>query len=154
MLAFVRANKLNKIITSGGRNPKIGIITTGKAYLDVRQALDELGIDEVKCNDSALRIYKIGCPWPIAAQDLVEFAQGLDLIIVVEEKRSLIEVQVREELYGTANQPVVHRQEGRAGQLAVPGQGRARSQRRRHLHRRTAAARTAPTTNWPPTWRG
>ena len=48
MLAFVRANKLNRIITSGGRNPKIGVITTGKSYLDVRQALDELGIDEVK----------------------------------------------------------------------------------------------------------
>ena len=61
MLAFVRANKLNKIITSGGRNPKIGIITTGKAYLDVRQALDELGIDEVKCNDLGLRLFKIGC---------------------------------------------------------------------------------------------
>ena len=66
MLAFVRANKLNQIITSGGRNPKIGIITTGKTYLDVRQALDELGIDEVKCNDLGLRLFKIGCPWPIA----------------------------------------------------------------------------------------
>src|SRR5947209_4250653 len=51
MLAFVRANKLNKVITTGGRNPKIGVITTGKSYLDVRQALDELGIDDVKCND-------------------------------------------------------------------------------------------------------
>ena len=66
MLAFVRANKLNNIITSGGRNPKIGIITTGKAYLDVRQALDELGIDEVKCNDLGLRLFKIACPWPIS----------------------------------------------------------------------------------------
>ena len=62
MLAFVRANKLNRIITSGGRKPKIGIITVGKSYLDVRQALDELGIDEVKCNDLGLRLYKVGCP--------------------------------------------------------------------------------------------
>ena len=106
MLAFVRANKLNKYITSGGRKPKIGVITVGKSYLDVRQALDELGIDEVKCNDLGIRLYKIGCPWPISRDDLKEFADGLDLIIVVEEKRSLIEVQVREELYGTANQPV------------------------------------------------
>ena len=106
MLAFVRANKLNRQITSGGRNPKIGVITVGKSYLDVRQALDELGIDEVKCNDLGLRIHKIACPWPIARQELQEFACGLELIIVVEEKRSLIEVQVREELYGTANQPV------------------------------------------------
>src|SRR6187397_187076 len=98
MLAFVRANRLNRIITSGGRAPKIGIITTGKAYLDVRQALDELGIDEMKCNDLGLRIFKIACVWPIGRQELAEFAQGLDLIIVVEEKRSLIEVQVHEEL--------------------------------------------------------
>src|SRR5258705_369160 len=106
MLAFVRANKLNKYITSGGRKPKIGVITVGKSYLDVRQALDELGIDEVKCNDLGIRLYKIGCPWPISRDDLKQFADGLELIIVVEEKRSLIEVQVREELYGTANQPV------------------------------------------------
>src|SRR6516165_446828 len=106
MLAFVRANKLNRTITSGGRNPKIGIITTGKSYLDVRQAFDELGIDELKCNELGIRLYKVACVWPLSRRELAEFAQGLDLIIVVEEKRSLIEVQVREELYGTANQPV------------------------------------------------
>jgi indolepyruvate ferredoxin oxidoreductase len=106
MLAFVRANKLNRIITSGGRDPKIGIITTGKSYLDVRQAFDELGIDEIKCNELGIRLFKAGCAWPLSRRELKEFAQGLDLIIVVEEKRSLLEVQVREELYGTANQPI------------------------------------------------
>jgi indolepyruvate ferredoxin oxidoreductase len=106
LLAFVRANKLNKWITSGGRNPKIGIATTGKSYLDVRQALDELGIDEVRCNELGIRLFKIACPYPLSRAELAEFAMGLDLIIVVEEKRSLIEVQVREELYGTPNQPV------------------------------------------------
>ena len=140
MLAFVRANKLNKYITSGGRKPKIGVITVGKSYLDVRQALDELGIDEVKCNDLGMRLYKIACPWPISRQDLKEFAEGLELIIVVEEKRSLIEVQVREELYGTANQPVCIGKKDEQRQLAVSGQGRARSQRRRDLHRRAHPA--------------
>ena len=123
MLAFVRANKLNQMITSGGRNPKIGVITTGKAYLDVRQALDELGIDEVKCNDAGIRLFKIGCVWPIPRQDLMEFAQGLDLIIVVEEKRSLIEVQVREELYGTANQPVCIGKKDEQGNWLFPVKG-------------------------------
>ncbi|MEX2035173.1 MAG: indolepyruvate ferredoxin oxidoreductase family protein, partial [Xanthobacteraceae bacterium] len=84
MLAFVRVNKLNKVITAGGRNPRIGVITTGKSYLDVRQALDELGLDEVKCNDFGLRIHKIACPWPIGRQELADFARGLDLIVVVE----------------------------------------------------------------------
>ena len=60
MLAFIRANKINKIITSGGAKAKIGIITTGKAYLDVRQAFDELGIDEIKCNALGIRLFKIG----------------------------------------------------------------------------------------------
>ncbi|MFL5206293.1 MAG: indolepyruvate ferredoxin oxidoreductase family protein, partial [Microvirga sp.] len=107
MLAFVHANKLNRIITSGGPNAKIGIVTVGKSYLDVRQAFDQLGIDEVKCNDLGIRLLKIGCPWPISRAELRDFAKGLELIIVVEEKRSLIEVQVREELYGIANPPVV-----------------------------------------------
>ncbi|HET7166319.1 MAG TPA: indolepyruvate ferredoxin oxidoreductase family protein [Pseudolabrys sp.] len=123
MLAFVRANKLNQIITSGGRTPKIGIITTGKAYLDVRQAFDELGIDEIKCNDLGLRLFKIACVWPIGRQELADFAQGLDLIIVVEEKRSLIEVQVREELYGTANQPVCIGKKDEQGNWLFPVKG-------------------------------
>ena len=62
MLAFVKANKLNRVIISGGRDPKIGIITVGKSYLDVRQAFDELGIDEVKCNDLGIKLYKVALP--------------------------------------------------------------------------------------------
>ncbi|MCC6778173.1 MAG: indolepyruvate ferredoxin oxidoreductase family protein [Hyphomicrobiales bacterium] len=123
MLAFVRANKLNRYITSGGRNPKIGVITVGKSYLDVRQALDELGIDEVKCNDLGIRLYKVGCPWPISRRDLEQFARGLELIIVVEEKRSLIEVQVREELYGTANQPICIGKKDEQGNWLFPVKG-------------------------------
>ncbi len=123
MLAFVRANKLNRIITSGGRDPKIGIITTGKSYLDVRQAFDELGIDEIKCNELGIRLFKAGCAWPLSQRELKEFAQGLDLIIVVEEKRSLLEVQVREELYGTANQPVCIGKKDEQGEWLFPVKG-------------------------------
>ncbi len=123
MLAFVRANKLNRIITSGGRDPKIGIITTGKSYLDVRQAFDELGIDEIKCNELGIRLFKAGCAWPLSQRELKEFAQGLDLIIVVEEKRSLLEVQVREELYGTANQPVCIGKRDEQGDWLFPVKG-------------------------------
>jgi indolepyruvate ferredoxin oxidoreductase len=123
MLAFVRANNLNHIVLSGGRNPKIGVITVGKSYLDVRQAMDELGLDEVKANDMGLRLYKVACPWPLSQRELVEFAQGLDLIMVVEEKRSLIEVQVREELYGTANQPVCIGKKDEQGNWLFPVKG-------------------------------
>src|SRR5438876_371757 len=123
MLAFVRANKLNRNTTSAGRNARIGVITVGKSYLDVREALDELGIDEVKCNDLGIRLYKVACPWPLSQRELMEFAQGLDLIIVVEEKRSLIEVQVREELYGTANQPVCIGKRDERGNWLFPVKG-------------------------------
>src|SRR5882757_5811200 len=123
MLAFVRANRLNRMICSGGPAPKIGVITVGKSYLDVRQALDELGLDEVKCNDLGMRLYKIACPYPIGRQDLMEFAAGLELIIVVEEKRSLIEVQVREELYGTANQPTCIGKKDENGNWLFPVKG-------------------------------
>jgi indolepyruvate ferredoxin oxidoreductase len=123
MLAFVRANKLNRYITSGGRDPKIGIITVGKSYLDVRQALDELTIDEAMCNDLGIRLFKVACPWPLSQRELKEFAQGLELIIVVEEKRSLLEVQVREELYGTANQPICIGKKDEQGNWLFPVKG-------------------------------
>jgi indolepyruvate ferredoxin oxidoreductase len=123
MLAFLRANKINKLITSGGPNAKIGIITTGKSYLDVRLALDELGIDEVRANALGIRLYKIGCPWPLEPEGLKEFAKGLDLIIVVEEKRSLIEVQVKEELYGTADQPLCIGKKDEKGEWLFPSKG-------------------------------
>ena len=123
MLAFIRANRLNRMITSGGANPKIGIITVGKSYLDVRQAMDELGIDEVMANDLGLRLYKIAAPWPLEPRGLREFARGLDLIMVVEEKRSLIEVQLREELYGSPHQPQCVGKKDERGDWLFPVKG-------------------------------
>ncbi|MFO1146932.1 MAG: indolepyruvate ferredoxin oxidoreductase family protein [Alsobacter sp.] len=123
MVAFVRANGLNRIITSGGPSAKVGVITVGKSYLDVRQALDDLGIDEVRANQLGLRLYKIGCPWPLEPRGLMDFVKGLDLVIVVEEKRSLIEVQVREELYGTANQPTCIGKKDEHGDWLFPVKG-------------------------------
>jgi indolepyruvate ferredoxin oxidoreductase len=122
-VAFVAANGLNRIIASGGRDATIGVITIGKSYLDVRQALDDLGVDEKRCNELGLRLYKIGCAWPIDPVALRDFAHGLSLVIVVEEKRSLIEVQLREELYGAANQPVCVGKRDEAGAWLFPARG-------------------------------
>ena len=123
MVAFVRANGLNRIITSGGPNARIGVVTVGKSYLDVRQAMDDLGIDEVRANQLGLRLYKIGCPWPLEPKGMMEFVKGLDLVIVVEEKRSLIEVQLREELYGTPSQPVCVGKKDENGNWLFPVKG-------------------------------
>ncbi len=97
-LAYVRANKLNQIIWDSP-HARIGIITAGKSYLDTRQALADLGIDEHVAKDIGIRLYKIGMTWPLEAEGVREFAQGLDEIIVVEEKRQILEYQLKEELY-------------------------------------------------------
>ncbi len=123
ILAYLKANRINELVMAGGTAPRIGIITVGKSYLDVRQAMDDLGIDEFRAGNLGLRLLKIGCPWPIGRDVLEEFATGLDLIMVVEEKRSLIEVQVREELYGSAHQPVVIGKKDEAGQWLFPVHG-------------------------------
>jgi indolepyruvate ferredoxin oxidoreductase len=107
ILAFARANAFDRIVNSGGANPKIGIITTGKSYLDVRQALEDLGIDEVRVNQLGVRIYKVGMSWPLEPEGLKAFAQGLELVLVVEEKRALIETQVKEQLYDLPDRPRV-----------------------------------------------
>jgi indolepyruvate ferredoxin oxidoreductase len=97
-LAYARANKLNKIIWDSPQ-PKIGIITAGKSYLDTRQALADLGIDEQAAADIGIRLYKIGMTWPLEADGVHEFAKGLDEILVVEEKRQILEYALKEELY-------------------------------------------------------
>jgi indolepyruvate ferredoxin oxidoreductase len=123
ILAFARANKLDRIVTSGGPDPKIGIITTGKSYLDVRAAMEELGIDEIKANQLGLRLYKVGMPWPLEAEGLKRFADGLDLILVVEEKRSLIETQVKEQLFDLPNRPRVLGKKDENEQWLFPAKG-------------------------------
>ncbi|TFW02369.1 indolepyruvate ferredoxin oxidoreductase family protein [Oxalobacteraceae bacterium OM1] len=97
-LAYVRANKLNQIIWDSP-HARIGIITAGKSYLDTRQALADLGIDEAVAKDIGIRLYKIGMTWPLEADGVHEFARGLDEIIVIEEKRQILEYQLKEELY-------------------------------------------------------
>jgi indolepyruvate ferredoxin oxidoreductase len=97
-LAYVRANKLNQIIWDSP-HARIGIITAGKSYLDTRQALADLGIDEHVAKDIGIRLYKIGMTWPLEAEGVRQFAQGLDEILVVEEKRQILEYQLKEELY-------------------------------------------------------
>ncbi|PZO74579.1 MAG: indolepyruvate ferredoxin oxidoreductase family protein [Mesorhizobium amorphae] len=121
--SFIAANSINRVIFSGGRDAKLGIITVGKSYLDVREALAELGIDESRAEALGLRLFKVGCPWPLDIEHIRDFARGLEAIVVVEEKRSLIETQVREHLYGTAMQPtVVGKRDERGGPL-FPAKG-------------------------------
>ncbi|HEY4318068.1 MAG TPA: indolepyruvate ferredoxin oxidoreductase family protein [Herbaspirillum sp.] len=107
-LAYAHANRLNRIIWDSP-HARIGIITAGKSYLDTRQALDDLGIDEQVAADIGIRLYKIGMTWPLEAEGVRAFAQGLDEILVVEEKRQILEYQLKEELYNWRGQEQQHR---------------------------------------------
>jgi indolepyruvate ferredoxin oxidoreductase len=97
-LAFARANNLNKVIIDGP-NRRFGIVTCGKTYMDVRQALDDLGIDDDYARRIGLSLYKVGMTWPLEREGVRHFAEGLEEILVVEEKRALMENQLKEQLY-------------------------------------------------------
>ena len=101
-LAYVRANKLNhNVIASahGGKSDRYGIIASGKAYNDTRQALNDLGLDDDTCRRLGVRLHKVNVVWPLEATITRDFASGLQEILVVEEKRQVIEYQLKEELY-------------------------------------------------------
>ncbi|RIQ19764.1 indolepyruvate ferredoxin oxidoreductase family protein [Bordetella avium] len=99
-LAYARANKLNRELWSVPNDrARFGIITSGKAYLDTRQALADLGLSEAVCQHIGLRLFKVGMVWPLEATGMQQFAEGLDEILVIEEKRQVIEYQLKEELF-------------------------------------------------------
>ena len=104
--AFALANNLDRIVLDSPQ-AKLGVATCGKSYMDVRQALQYLGIDDAEAARLGLRIYKIGMTWPLEPVNAAKFAEGLEKIIVVEEKRGLIEPQLKEVLYGKAGAPEV-----------------------------------------------
>ncbi len=97
-LAYIRANRLNYNAIEGP-NDRFGIIASGKAFNDTRQALLDLGLDDATCRALGIRLHKVGVVWPLEAQLTREFATGLQEILVVEEKRQVIEYQLKEELY-------------------------------------------------------
>jgi indolepyruvate ferredoxin oxidoreductase len=122
-VAFARANRLDGIVLAGGSRPRIGVVTTGKSYLDTRQALDELGIDEVEAARLGLRLLKIAMVWPLDPEIVRAFAKDLDLVIVIEEKRALIETQLRDLLCNEKSAPLVIGKTDEAGEHLFPAYG-------------------------------
>jgi indolepyruvate ferredoxin oxidoreductase len=97
-LAYIRANRLNHNVIES-KNDRLGLIASGKAYNDLRQALGDLGLDTETCQRLGIRVHKVAVVWPLEAQITREFATGLKEILVIEEKRQVIEYQLKEELY-------------------------------------------------------
>jgi indolepyruvate ferredoxin oxidoreductase len=102
--AWVRTNGLDRAVWDGPRR-RLGIVTTGKAYLDVRQALEELGIDPARARELGLCLYKVALSWPLEPEGALRFARGLEDLLVVEEKRAFVEDQLARLLYNRAERP-------------------------------------------------
>jgi indolepyruvate ferredoxin oxidoreductase len=117
-LEYVRASGVNRIV-DGGPADRIGIITAGKSYLDLRQALRTLGLTEQDLTRYGIRILKLGVIHPVEPEIVREFAAGLTEIVVVEEKRSFIEAAVKNILYGRADMPQVHGKQGPDGRTLL-----------------------------------
>lgn len=117
--AFARANRLDRIVIDSP-NARLGIITTGKSYLDVLQALEYLGLDARACADLGIRVYKVGMTWPLEPMGLRAFARGLSDILVVEEKLSFIESQMKEQMFNWAERPSVVGKYDESGEWILP----------------------------------
>lgn len=102
-LDYARLNKLNRV--SGSRTARIGIVASGKAWQDLNQALSLIGFDGEAAGGVPMRLLKVGMVWPLDKQVVRDFAEGLETIVVVEEKRGLLEDQIRSTLYGTETAP-------------------------------------------------
>ena len=102
--AFVKANKINQSIWSKGKK-NIGIVATGKGYAEVRQALSDLGIDEEYASQIGLHLFKVGMPWPLEESSIIDFCENMNEVLVFEEKRPLVEDQIKEILFNKDNRP-------------------------------------------------
>ncbi len=117
--AFARANHIDKVVVDSPK-ARLGIVTTGKSYLDVLQALEYLGIDRKAAEDLGIRVYKVGMTWPLEPVGIREFARGLQDIIVVEEKRSFIERQMKEYMYNWDARPSIIGKYDEQGEWVLP----------------------------------
>ncbi|MCZ6473528.1 MAG: indolepyruvate ferredoxin oxidoreductase family protein [SAR324 cluster bacterium] len=119
--AYARANNLDKITVQSGAD-KIGLLAAGKTYVDMMQALQLLGFGEEDLRQAGIRIYKLGMIAPIEPEGLKAFAEGLEEILVVEEKRGFSEVLVRDALFNLPTHPAVYGKYDADNQPLFPAQ--------------------------------
>jgi indolepyruvate ferredoxin oxidoreductase len=97
-IAFARANAVDRVVIDSPQ-ARLGVVASGKAYEDVRQALRELEIDEAVAAAIGLRVYKVGMPWPLEPDGIRRFSAGLQEVVIVEERREIIENQIKQSLF-------------------------------------------------------
>jgi indolepyruvate ferredoxin oxidoreductase len=120
--AFARANRLDRVALEA-RHRRLGIVTTGKAYGDLRQALEDVGLDDEKARALGISIYKVGLVWPLEPDGLRKFASGHDDLLVIEEKKPIMEEQIASMLFNLSDRPRLFGKRDLSGRALVPGIG-------------------------------
>jgi len=120
-LQFARLNHVNRMY--GARDAWLGIATAGKSYYDLQQALRDLGIRRDELENLGIRIAKFGMTFPLEPEFSKEFAEGLQTILVVEEKRSFIEFQLKEVLYNLPRRPLIVGKRDAQGETLLRSEG-------------------------------
>ncbi|MEX6724688.1 indolepyruvate ferredoxin oxidoreductase family protein [Parapedomonas caeni] len=128
VLAYVRANGLNRAIIAPGDVRRLAIVTSGKATQDVMQALDALGLDAARCQALGLALYKVAMPWPLEPDGLLDVIDGFEAVLVIEEKRPVIEDQIARLLVNRATRPVLLGKHDENGAPLVPAEGELAAQ--------------------------
>jgi indolepyruvate ferredoxin oxidoreductase len=117
--AFLRANPIDRVVLESPRR-RLGIVTTGKAYGDLRQALEDIGLSDDKARDLGISIYKVGMTWPVEQEGIRAFAKGHDDLLVVEEKKPILEDQIANILYNSSERPRLLGKKDFEGRALVP----------------------------------
>lgn len=120
--AFARANALDRVVLEP-HTPLLGIAAAGKSFLDVQEALDELGLNDADVAGLGIRLYKIGLTWPLEVQGARRFASGLTELLVVEEKRGFIEDQFAKILFNLPDHPRLIGKQDEDGNALLPSEG-------------------------------
>jgi len=122
LLAYVRANGLNRTVLTSP-NKQLAIVTTGKTFLDVMQALDDLDLGAARCEALGISLFKVAMPWPLEPEGIGEFITGNREILVIEEKRPIIEDQLARLLVNRTDHPVLTGKHDPEGEPLVSAEG-------------------------------
>jgi len=124
-IEFARLNRLNRWqgAAMGARNAWLGLASAGKSYYDLAQALRDLGIGEHELSELGIRVAKFGMTFPLDPEFAREFADGLETIVVIEEKRSFLELHLRDALYGAPYAPAILGKQDADGSTLFPAAG-------------------------------
>ncbi len=118
-IQFIAANDINRITVSSS-NDSIGIVSSGRTYVELRQALHEIGLDDRELSQRNVRLLQLGVTYPLEPEIINQFTTGLTRVVVIEEKRSFIERQIRDLLYDRNERPIIEGKRDVAGLTLFP----------------------------------